>query len=665
MTGRPLFGIVLAILAESAHWVKIRWDFDDEACARAWQFTTIAIAIAMVLIFLDGNPYMAMPVLLTWLPPLLLPMLFVQSYGLRDSIPANTFSFLAKYRRRRNERLGLTESALHVNFGNVYFVTTMVASTLGSRSSGSYEFLFLPGVIVLTGWMLLSASKSKPLSLLVGLTVAGLIALAGEQGLDRLQDYFGNSPGSSASGTDLRSNQTLIGRMGAVNQSPDIVWRLRPLENSKPPALLRVATYNSYEIGRWKFPSPPIEELPDLDEIEPTLGQVYKIVAPDLTPATQRKAADAGLPRFSLKGSASVDSPLALPGDAASLLGFELDKAVRNPLGSIAISPKFSVIEGTVHWKSEFDPESPPSPDDRRISRTETEESTLHDVVETLQLTQQTSLRDKLSTLQAWFQRDFKYTRQLTIGQDYREAIIPTALSRFLTTEKRGHCEYFATAATLLLRQAGVPARYATGYAVSERDPKRKEFVLRGTHRHAWCRVWDAGTKRWIDFDPTPASWTGIVAMQNTPMQRFYDGLKRTREDFFLWRNKPANRLAVTLVMSAIALGVVGFVARRLWKSKQRMETEKRTNDYSGPVARTPLNALERQAEKRLGARPPGQPFGEWLMRLRPALTDARPLEEAVELHQRQRFDPAPPTQSDRDRLQELAKQLQTAIKRG
>ena len=36
----------------------------------------------------------------------------------------------------------------------------------------------------------------------------------------------------------------------------------------------------------------------------------------------------------------------------------------------------------------------------------------------------------------------------------------------------------------------------------------------------------------------------------------FNDGLKRLREDFFIWRSRPANRLAVTLVMLTIGLGI-------------------------------------------------------------------------------------------------------------
>ena len=47
MSGRPMIGLVLALLVEAKHWVRIRWDFDDEDCSKAWQFTSIAIALAV------------------------------------------------------------------------------------------------------------------------------------------------------------------------------------------------------------------------------------------------------------------------------------------------------------------------------------------------------------------------------------------------------------------------------------------------------------------------------------------------------------------------------------------------------------------------------------------------------------------------------------------
>ena len=170
---------------------------------------------------------------------------------------------------------------------------------------------------------------------------------------------------------------------------------------------------------------------------------------------------------------------------------------------------------------------------------------------------------------------------------------------------------------------------------------------------------------KWIDFDTTPPSWLATTSPVNTSTQRFNDALKRMREDFFLWRNRPANRLAATLVMLTIALGIIAFIAKRLWRSKQRLEAEKKATGYSGTIIQTPLNGLERQAEKRLGARPQGQPFADWLMRLHPTLPDSAALEEAIDLHQRLRFDPDPPRPSQRERLEELASQLAAAIRRG
>lgn len=651
--------ILLALIVECAHWTKFRWEFNEEARDRAWQLTTVMIALAGVLIFLENTPYQALPNLLTWLPPLLLPMQFVQSFGLEKSLPVNTFSFLARHRRKRNLRLGLAESLVYINFGNVYFVTTMVASTLGSRAS---SWTFLPGIVILTGWLLLSNSRSRPLALVVALIAAGGLAVAGQLGIEKLERLGGSSTGLTAFNPNAIS--TLVGKPGTVEQSPEIVWRLRP-GNSAPPRLLRTATYNDYNEGSWRLRPYNESQFKDLVTIEPVIGEIYHLLAEIQIPPDKH----ADMQRFNLRGAASNESPLPLPGDAASLRDFELDSVERNSLGTVRVFPKHSVIEGMVRWKSDANPEMPPFPrEDLIIPKPERE--TLRAVVEQLRLAEQPTLEAKLNVIREWFQRDFSYTRTLTIsspryGSNSKDSKRPTAITRFLTEVKAGHCEYFAAATTLLLREAGIPARYTIGFAVMERDVKRGEFVIRGTHGHAWCRVWDAGAGRWIDFDTTPANWLAALPPQNTVMQRFNDWLKRSREDFFLWRNRPNNRLAATLVMSAIGLGVIGFVVKKLWRSKRRMESaQQRFSGYEGPVNRTPLNAFEAPAEKQLGSRPPGQPLAAWLAGLRPTLADSSALDEAIELHQRLRFDPAPPLQPEQDRLEELVRALKLEIKR-
>ncbi len=661
MTDRPLTGILLAVVVESARWTKFRWDFNEEASGRAWQFTTVAIALAAVLVFLDGTPYEALPNLLTWLPALLLPMQFIQSYGLKDAMPLNIFSFLARHRRKRNLRLGLTELVIHVNFGNIYFVTAMVASSLGSQSN---SWPFLPGIIVLTGWMLLSASRSRPAYLLLALTVAGGIAIVGQLAIKELQERLGNS-GPGRSSFNPNSISTLVGKPGRIEQSPDIIWRLQPAANTPAPGLLRTATYNAYADGRWTV-RPVFESIfKDLDTVEPKTGEIYHLLTANLPPFAkrdERHAVREELPRFNLRGAAFAETPLALPADAASVRDFEQDGIDCNSLGTVRVFPKNSVIEGTVLWKGGTNPESPPFSEDLIVIMPE--RVALDEVLLELRLEDQPTLQEKLRVVRAWFHQNFSYSQVLTINSPGFTST-PTAVGQFLTKSRQGHCEYFASATTLLLRQAKIPARYAIGYAVKERDAKRNEFVVRGTHAHAWCQVWDDEAQQWIDFDTTPGSWLANLAPQTSAMQRFNDQVKRIREDFFLWRNRPANRLAASLIMSAIGLGVLAFIVKRLWRSKRRLEAAKIAHGYEGPVTPTPLNALEHPAEKRLGSRPQGQPLGGWLAGLRPILTDATLLDEAIELHQRLRFDPQPRVQAELDRLAELAKQLELEITRG
>lgn len=653
MTDRLFIGVLLALAVEARHWMRFRWEFDDETCGRAWRFTVIGIALAAVLIWLDNNRYTALPNLLSWLPPLLLPMQFVQSYGMRDSLPLSMFSFFARHRQERNRRLGLIEETPHFNFGNFLFVITLVASTLGSQSN---SWPFLPGILILTGWMLLSSTRSHPFVLIPILAVSGLLGVTGQVGLERAAEWLGNAANPTRGQFNPNLALTLIGTSGTVQQSPDIVWRLRPKPNTAPPTLIRTASFNTFLGANWQNQRVAATDFKDLDSR--MIGdEAYYILQ-----SAQQAANLKQRPSFTLRGAATEESPLPLPGDVAGLRDFALDGIELNTFGTVRISPQHSVIDGTVFWKGGTNPEGPPLPqEDLRIPLAERE--VIHAIAEKLQLDREPKLRDKLALIRTWFHDEFRYTRRLTIQRSPYVVTGPTAIQQFLTEARAGHCEYFATSAALLLREAGIPARYATGFAVMERDPKSGEFVIRGTHGHAWCRVWDQDAGTWLDFDATPPDWLAAISQTPSRMQVFNDALKRLREDFFVWRNRPANRLAVSLLMTGIGLSLAVFVIKRLWRSKRRLESRNPFSVYEGPVIRTPLHDLETQARKHLGPRQPGQPFAEWLSLLRHSLPDSPLLDEAIALHQRLRFDPDPPPHDSRERLSILSRQLESSLK--
>ena len=82
----------------------------------------------------------------------------------------------------------------------------------------------------------------------------------------------------------------------------------------------------------------------------------------------------------------------------------------------------------------------------------------------------------------------------------------PNAVEEFLTKRKSGHCETFATAMALVLRENGIPSRLVTGFAGGERGPFGSYYLVRGRDAHAWVEAWCGPGYGWVAFDPTPPS---------------------------------------------------------------------------------------------------------------------------------------------------------------
>lgn len=75
-------------------------------------------------------------------------------------------------------------------------------------------------------------------------------------------------------------------------------------------------------------------------------------------------------------------------------------------------------------------------------------------------------------------------------------------MDAFLFQTKKGYCEHYASAFTLLMRAAGVPARIVTGYQGGEEIADY--LLVRQADAHAWSEIWVEG-QGWIQVDPTTA----------------------------------------------------------------------------------------------------------------------------------------------------------------
>jgi transglutaminase-like putative cysteine protease len=106
--------------------------------------------------------------------------------------------------------------------------------------------------------------------------------------------------------------------------------------------------------------------------------------------------------------------------------------------------------------------------------------------------------KSKARAIEAYFEDGFTYSlRDITVPSNVDPVL------HFLESKHPAHCEFFATAAALLLRAAGVPARYVTGYVVKERSEDDEYWLARNRDAHAWVEAYDDISERWFPVEAT------------------------------------------------------------------------------------------------------------------------------------------------------------------
>lgn len=137
---------------------------------------------------------------------------------------------------------------------------------------------------------------------------------------------------------------------------------------------------------------------------------------------------------------------------------------------------------------------------------------------------------DKAMAIERYFANGFTYDLNYVPEESTAEY--------FLFTSKRGICTDFATAATLLLRAAGIPARYTEGYQLKEDSMDiYGQFIVKENQAHAWATAYIKGYG-WLELDGTAYAAIG--------------------EENALLRN------AMTVVLIAAAvLGILAIVFRK------------------------------------------------------------------------------------------------------
>jgi transglutaminase-like putative cysteine protease len=105
----------------------------------------------------------------------------------------------------------------------------------------------------------------------------------------------------------------------------------------------------------------------------------------------------------------------------------------------------------------------------------------------------------KAKAISKYFQSNYGYSLEST---EIPRGVSP--ISHFLREQHDAHCEYFATCTVLMLRTAGVPSRYVTGYVTDELNDETDFWVARNRDAHAWAEAYDDQTNEWFPVESTP-----------------------------------------------------------------------------------------------------------------------------------------------------------------
>jgi hypothetical protein len=325
--------------------------------------------------------------------------------------------------------------------------------------------------------------------------------------LPRLHRPFAVAPFrvDEAFGTALTADRVDLESFGSAKRSDQIVLRMDMDPASGFPRVLRLreAVFTEYHRGVWTRRTGEKARTPALERAE--------------RPIRETRAQQLLLGQLSVDLNLLANGFLFLPYGAD---GVEVEREFPTPLRdgllqltgnarSVRYTAGVRGVEPRGVGSSVIDPASVP-PEIREYAAKLT-----GDLTEPMEI--YSRIRDN-------FAKSFLYTLD-------PPRVKGDPLVNFLLHSRAGHCEFFASAAAMMLTARGVPARLATGSFGGEVGLLSRALVVRGSNLHAWVEA-NIDGRGFTVLDPTPEA--GIPpAESRISWKRFFSSLGREVEFFY------------------------------------------------------------------------------------------------------------------------------------
>ena len=617
-TGFFVGALIIACVLEGSRLVRWQWEVSTRDVQRIRKLCALVLVVMAVYLLATVEILRAFLVMISLYPLTVLPLVLAHAYGTVGAIEATMLLFGSA----TASAWGRPRAPIDPSYP--YLALLILAATAANVRAP----WFYVGLSLLSAWALWAVRpKMFRRFVWIGLlATAAAAGYAGQIGLHSLQnalegEFIGwMSDFTSGSEADPERSHTAIGHVGALKLSNAIVLRVEPMAGESVPLLLQEASYARFTPSIWS-----------------TGGSDFAPIHPEQDGTTWSLAPGPGPHRgmtvyADLKNGRGI---LPLPSGTSRIVDLRVGAMRRNRLGTVQVQDG----PGLVTYRALFSPGAAHAapPDDRDLRVPGGNVPVISRIAMELNLASQPP-QQVLQTLRKYFEEHFRYS---TVQPERRSVYAP--LEDFLLRSRSGHCEYFATATVLLLRQAGIPARYATGYMVQEFSRLENRYIVREKHAHAWALAYIEGA--WRSFDTTPPVWMTLEQESASWRTGFFDLWAWLVFQASRWWNAMRGGVGNYLGWLLVPLGALlvwrWYGSSRFPHRRKRRQSTQSVRSWPGQDSE--FYALEKRLDELGFGRHPWEPLGRWVERIEAAQLQpvaAEPLRAIISLHYRYRFDP-------------------------
>lgn len=604
-TGWTVLSIIAAVIFEASRLVKTKFDLKKADYVRISDLSSVVMIILLLYSFLDNEPRMIFLSFIASMPVVFMPLMFAQLYSTKNTVIIGTALSKGAH----------AHSPLDIR--SVYMMMIFVSSA----ATGTDDKWYIAVTVILVLWLFSASVKNAKsflrfiffsmaafaMVLLFSVTIVISHHILREKMMELYRNWY------MSQNADPFKSSTAMGETGYLKLSGAIIMRILPEKKAGMPVYLKMSDYNILTGSVWHSRSK--NQVP---------------LFPDTEMEWQFFGEGSGIERMSMsvwmgKGGKGV---LALPEGAKRALKMDVAGIEKTGLGSILVDEGPDLLEYVITYDHGFRNE--PAPDEKDLLVPDAEKNVISAITEQNSLKGSTDAQT-LSNIELFFS-GFSYTLQLENSGDR------SVLNDFLNRTRSGHCEYFATATTLLLRNSGIPARYSTGYSASEYSSLEGKYIVRARDAHAWVTAYIDG--QWRTVDTTPPQWREVDSEKGPvfePVKDFFSWLRIKYENFRRQKNEQFNRLLIVL---ASILTV--FMMIRVYFRKRAVKNEITVTDFSGPKEGldSPFYQILMKCKADGIIKSDSETLRKWIVKNSDRLKSTADLMDIINLHEELRFNP-------------------------